>query len=70
MTNIQPRKVCVVGAGPAGLVAAKVFGQHEGFSVTVFEAADRVGGMWRGRLGEFGDKCAPGRLPLADEPMK
>ncbi|KAH3955023.1 hypothetical protein HBH98_036080 [Parastagonospora nodorum] len=54
------RSVCVVGAGPAGLVAAKTFLQTGGYAVTVFEAADRVGGMWRGRPGEYGDKCDPG----------
>jgi hypothetical protein len=27
--------------------------------VTVFETADRVGGMWRGQRGEDGDKCSP-----------
>lgn len=64
MTLIEPRKICVVGAGPAGLVAAKVFIEHGGFSVVVFEAAERVGGMWRGRQGELGVKCAPGRLPF------
>ncbi|KAF2854481.1 hypothetical protein T440DRAFT_234449 [Plenodomus tracheiphilus IPT5] len=51
--------ICIVGAGPAGLVAAKTFLQYPGISVTVFEAADRVGGMWRGRQGETGDKCDP-----------
>jgi hypothetical protein len=27
--------------------------------VTVFETADRVGGMWRAKRGEYGDKCSP-----------
>jgi hypothetical protein len=56
------KTVLVVGAGPAGLVAAKSLLQHndgETFAITVFEAADRVGGMWRSRPGEFGDKCSP-----------
>ncbi|KAF3005974.1 hypothetical protein E8E13_010348 [Curvularia kusanoi] len=53
------KSVCVVGAGPAGLVAAKTFLQHGGYSVTVFEAADHVGGMWRARSGDYGDKCSP-----------
>ncbi|KAF2134097.1 nucleotide-binding domain-containing protein [Dothidotthia symphoricarpi CBS 119687] len=53
------KTVCVIGAGPAGLVAAKTLLQHGGFSVNVYEAADRVGGMWRGRPGDFGDKCSP-----------
>jgi hypothetical protein len=53
------KSVCIVGAGPAGLVAAKTFLQHGNFAVTVFEAADRPGGMWRARPGEYGDKCSP-----------
>lgn len=53
------KTVCVVGAGPAGLVTAKSLLQCGGYSVTVYEAADRIGGMWRGRSGEFGDKCSP-----------
>lgn len=53
------KTVCIVGAGPAGLVTVKSFLQHGGFAVAVFEAADHVGGMWRGRPGENGDKCSP-----------
>jgi hypothetical protein len=53
------KSVCVIGAGPAGLVAAKTFLQKGCYSVTVFETADRVGGMWRARPGEHGDKCSP-----------
>lgn len=51
--------VCIIGAGPAGLVAAKTFLQKGGYTVTVFETADRVGGMWRAQPGEHGDKCSP-----------
>src|SRR5687768_10149861 len=50
--------VLIVGAGPAGLVAAKTFKQA-GYAVTVYEAAERVGGMWRGECGGPGDKCSP-----------
>jgi thioredoxin reductase len=50
--------VLIVGAGPAGLVAAKTFKQA-GYVVTVYEAADRVGGMWRDKRGGPGDKCSP-----------
>ncbi|KAF1845597.1 uncharacterized protein K460DRAFT_285825 [Cucurbitaria berberidis CBS 394.84] len=53
------RSVCIVGAGPAGLVAAKTFLHKGGYSVTIFEAASRVGGMWRSQPGEFGEKCDP-----------
>ncbi|MBC6439285.1 MAG: NADH:flavin oxidoreductase [Rhodospirillales bacterium] len=40
------RKIVVVGAGPAGLEAARVAGER-GHDVTVFEAADRPGGQVR-----------------------
>jgi hypothetical protein len=53
------RTVCIVGAGPSGLAAAKTFLQHGSYVVTVYEATDRVGGMWRARPGEYGDKCSP-----------
>ncbi|EMC95109.1 hypothetical protein BAUCODRAFT_526662 [Baudoinia panamericana UAMH 10762] len=40
------KTVCIVGAGPAGLVAAKTFLDYGSFAVTVFDKADRVGGIW------------------------
>lgn len=43
-TNANQR-VCVIGAGLAGLATAKVL-QADGFDVTVFEKAPRVGGVW------------------------
>jgi hypothetical protein len=53
------KSVCVIGAGPAGLVATKVLAETGGFAVTIYEAADRVGGMWRAEPGEEGEKCSP-----------
>ncbi|KAF2876158.1 hypothetical protein BDV95DRAFT_602174 [Massariosphaeria phaeospora] len=56
------KSVLIVGAGPAGLVAAKTLLQHgEGhkFKVSVYEAKDRVGGMWAAGEDEEGDKCSP-----------
>lgn len=38
-------RACVVGAGPAGIVAAKVLSGN-GFDVTVMDKYDRVGGIW------------------------
>lgn len=40
----NPKKVCVIGAGPAGLEAART-ATLSGHKVTLFEAADKVGGM-------------------------
>ena len=59
MAGLGTKSVCIVGAGPAGLVAAKTFLQQGTILVTVYEAASRVGGMWRGQQGEQGDKCSP-----------
>ncbi len=41
-----PRRVVIVGAGPAGLEAARVAAER-GHRVTVFEAADQPGGQIR-----------------------
>ncbi|KAI1454249.1 FAD/NAD(P)-binding domain-containing protein [Annulohypoxylon moriforme] len=43
------RNVCIVGAGPSGLVAAKTL-LHDvpagSYNVTIFEAQSRIGGLW------------------------
>lgn len=41
----KDRRVGVVGAGPAGLVAAR-FLQAQGFEPTLFDPSGRVGGQW------------------------
>jgi GntR family transcriptional regulator/MocR family aminotransferase len=38
-------RVCVIGAGIAGLVTAKVL-RDDGFEVTVFERSPAIGGVW------------------------
>lgn len=51
---MAPKTVCIVGAGPSGLVAAKNLLHHRsfdpgsgsGFSVTMFDAQPRIGGLW------------------------
>lgn len=40
------KSVCIVGAGPAGLVAAKTFLETKQFDVKVYEKQDRIGGIW------------------------
>jgi heterodisulfide reductase subunit A-like polyferredoxin/CRP-like cAMP-binding protein len=46
VTSIYPERVAVVGAGPAGLTAARDL-QRAGYQVTVFEALPVPGGMMR-----------------------
>jgi glutamate synthase (NADPH/NADH) small chain len=46
------QKVAVVGSGPAGLAAAQQL-TRAGHSVTVFERADRIGGLLRYGIPEF-----------------
>jgi 2,4-dienoyl-CoA reductase (NADPH2) len=41
----EKRKIAVVGAGPAGLAVSTVAGQR-GHAVTLFEAADEIGGQF------------------------
>ncbi|KUI58104.1 Flavin-containing monooxygenase FMO GS-OX-like 6 [Cytospora mali] len=48
---MAPKSVCIIGAGPSGLVAAKTLlhqtsGSELGFSVTVFDTQPRIGGLW------------------------
>ena len=46
------KKVAVVGSGPAGLAAAQQL-TRAGHTVTVFERADRIGGLLRYGIPEF-----------------
>lgn len=41
----QPKKIAVVGAGPAGLAASTIAAER-GHSVTLFEAEDKIGGQF------------------------
>ena len=45
MSSRGPRRVCVIGAGPAGLAAAKELLEH-GMEVHVFEAQPDLGGVF------------------------
>jgi protoporphyrinogen oxidase len=47
LTGPAPKKIAIVGAGPAGLAAAYDL-QRAGYGVTVFEAAPEVGGLAAG----------------------
>jgi glutamate synthase (NADPH/NADH) small chain len=46
------KRVAIVGSGPAGLAAADQL-NHAGHRVTVFERADRIGGLLRYGIPEF-----------------
>ena len=46
------RKIAIVGSGPAGLAAAQQL-RRLGHAVTVFEKADRIGGLLRYGIPEF-----------------
>lgn len=41
----MPKKVCVIGAGPSGITAAKNL-LDEGLEVTVYDLGEEVGGNW------------------------
>jgi len=46
MENFVKKRACIIGAGPRGLVVARHLSAVEGLEVQVFEAQDKVGGMW------------------------
>ncbi|SEH79364.1 Predicted flavoprotein CzcO associated with the cation diffusion facilitator CzcD [Mycolicibacterium rutilum] len=46
-------RVAVIGAGPGGLVAARWL-RSQGFTTTIFEQGDEIGGQWTGRPGRSG----------------
>lgn len=50
--KLTQKKVAVVGSGPAGLAAAQQL-TRAGHTVTVFERADRIGGLLRYGIPEF-----------------
>jgi cation diffusion facilitator CzcD-associated flavoprotein CzcO len=44
-SSVTSKRVCVIGAGPSGIAAAKAL-HVRGISVECFERRDRVGGLW------------------------
>jgi glutamate synthase (NADPH/NADH) small chain len=51
-TELTGKRISVVGSGPAGLAAAQQL-TRAGHAVTVFERADRIGGLLRYGIPEF-----------------
>ncbi|CAI6335275.1 unnamed protein product [Periconia digitata] len=43
---VNMKSVAVIGAGPAGIIAARKLSQSGKFQVHVFEKADEIGGSW------------------------
>ena len=37
-------KICVIGAGLSGLIAARILSPH--FTVNIVEASNHIGGLW------------------------
>ena len=48
----RPEKIAVIGAGPAGLTAARDL-RAKGFAVTVFDALDKPGGLLRAGIPRY-----------------
>jgi hypothetical protein len=57
------KSVCIVGAGPAGLAAAKTFHQTGQFQITVYEQKQRLGGLWPSPDGDTKDDFLPLTTP-------
>jgi Flavin-binding monooxygenase-like/NAD(P)-binding Rossmann-like domain len=52
MAQPPPAKVAIIGAGAAGLVAARIFQRNNSnmnYHITVLEADDTIGGVWKYR---------------------
>ena len=57
------KSVCIIGAGPGGLVAAKTFLETRRFRVTIYEQSAALGGLWRFDPGALGNKYLSASTP-------
>lgn len=46
MAELSRAKVCVIGAGAAGLCAARHFAPNSNFELKVYEQTNDIGGTW------------------------
>ena len=53
------KTICIIGAGPAGLVAAKTFLRTGQCNVTIYEKSNRLGGIWALDEQSIGDYLSP-----------
>ncbi len=62
------RTVGIIGAGVAGLVTAKTL-LRRGYACTVFERADRLGGVWAAGYSNFGTQVQRELYEFPDWPL-
>ncbi len=65
----KPRRIAVVGAGPAGMACASVLAER-GHEVSLFEAADRIGGQFNLAMRIPGKEEFAETLRYFDEQLK
>lgn len=69
MTRTKPiQKIAVIGAGIAGLAAARLLSKA-GFDCEIFEARDRIGGVWTAGYHTFGLQTPKSLYEIPDYPM-
>ena len=62
------KHVAIIGAGVAGLATAKAL-QAEGLDCTVFECAERLGGVWADGYSNFGVQVQKELYQFPDWPL-
>src|SRR5215475_15487584 len=68
MGSRSVKRIGIVGAGVAGLAAAKTL-QAEGLDCTVFERAERLGGVWADGYSNFGIQVQKELYQFPDWPL-
>lgn len=68
MSNERAKSVAIIGAGVSGLSTARML-LAEGMSCTVFERADRLGGVWSVGYANFGTQVQRELYEFPDYPL-